>query len=371
MCVRAQRRSRPGFRDRRRGGSAQRRALPGLRRLLGRHGGEVAVSEPADTGVGARRPAPGRLRRRRRRGSARSASEGRAQTRKSRSTPVAAGRPSTWRRRGQASTIRGRLRAAAPLGCCARWRRAPLARTDSSPRVRCAEREAGQKCARGRPLPSGRMPRPSTRPATAAGKTIVRQRRKLATDDGQILRTNPDPPSRSGPGCGSPRGHGLASGTPHQRRSAPDAHQAPSRRPAARRRRRRRGAMSPARSPAAGAQARAAAVRDASDEPGRAGNAVRAIKVRLTRRGARPPAQGAAAPGRVGLRATVGAGSRSRLVRGPCGSDVSPAYARRQRQYRGTLPTGSKQRASPWFELPSRNRIFLTSRLNGPLYLST
>src|ERR687896_132148 len=45
--------------------------------------------------------------------------------------------------------------------------------------------------------------------------------------------------------------------------------------------------------------------------------------------------------------------------------------SRPPRQLLGALPTGSKHRASPWFELPSRNLIRSTSRSNRPSYSST
>ena len=40
---------------------------------------------------------------------------------------------------------------------------------------------------------------------------------------------------------------------------------------------------------------------------------------------------------------------------------------RQSSQRAGAAPTGSKQSASPWFELPSRKSMLRTSRLNAPL----
>jgi phosphohistidine phosphatase SixA len=64
---------------------------------------------------------------------------------------------------------------------------------------------------------------------------------------------------------------------------------------------------------------------------------------------------------------TVKAEDWARMAPGRDQSSSSPP----PRQLLGAWPTGSKQRALPWFELPSRNLIRSTSRSNRPSYSST
>jgi hypothetical protein len=55
----------------------------------------------------------------------------------------------------------------------------------------------------------------------------------------------------------------------------------------------------------------------------------------------------------------------------PFGRNHERSDRRCQSQYPGALPTGSKQRASPWFELPSRNPMCSISFSNRPSYSRT
>lgn len=228
------------------------RALRSLQRVLGRHRGDVAVSEPADTGVGARRPAPGRQDA----GGAEvplgDQAKGEGERENRAQLPRVRGGQAPGAAAVKPCTIRARLRAAAPLGCCAVLvgRRAPLARTDSSPRVRCAEREARPEVRERAPSPLG---------ADAASVNTIGGGQNDPLDNAVSWRQT-RARSSDQPGSAEPQRSWLritAGARPglrqsHQRHSAPDAHQAPSARPAARRRRRLCGATSPARSPVAG-----------------------------------------------------------------------------------------------------------------------
>jgi hypothetical protein len=373
MCVRAQRRSRPGFRDRRREGSAQRERFQVFSVFSDVTAETLPYPNPQTQESVLRDPLQAVKTHEAQ--SYRSVTKRRARANaKIALNSAGAGRPSTWRRRGQALHDSGPPSGGRAVGllCCARWRRAPLARTDSSPRVRCAEREARPKVRTRGALPSGRMPRPSTRPATAAGRTIrstpVTWRQTRASSFG---------PTRI-------RRAAAVLGGDHRGGTAwPPALHISATRLRTRIKRRQRvlrlgGAVGDAVQRALldrqlRGTSRLGRRRFAMLRTSRGVQVTRCarIKVRLTRRGARPLFRELRRPGASAYGPPSGPAVARGRCGGPCGSDVSPAYARRQRQYRGTLPTGSKQRASPWFELPSRNRICLTSRLNGPLYLST
>ena len=150
----------------------------------------------------------------------------------------------------------------------------------------------------------------------------------LATHKGKILRINPDPPSRSGPLCGSPPvAQSGVPGVPPL--AAPADTTAPRLRTRIKRRQRvlrLRGAVAYARcdepcSIATGGTLRIGRRRFRMLRASRAAQVTRSarLKVRLTRRGTRALRRALRrrhrASVRVGLRATDRAGNRSRLVR--------------------------------------------------------
>jgi glucose/arabinose dehydrogenase len=148
----------------------------------------------------------------------------------------------------------------------------------------------------------------------------------LATHKGKILRLNPDPPSRSGPACGSPPP--PAAPVTAAPEPAPDT-TAPRLRARIKRRQRvlrLRGAVAYARCSepcrvATGGTLRIGRKRFRMRQASRAARVTRSsrLKVRLTRRGTRTLRRALRrkrrASVRIGLRATDRAGNRSRLVR--------------------------------------------------------